>query len=222
MSSGRWTKESAIQSTSSSSAAARSARSFSVIAEVGIVGVGQADALLVRHAPGDLDHGRRRVGRGVDDAQQHLAVVDQHAVAGRERARGFPDGADRRAWRRPASESPSRVKASPLREIRAAVRRTCRCAASAPAGRRGCRSAGRPPPRARGSSRPARACASCEAWLMLMRKTSAPAANSVATVSRSDEAGPRVAMILTRRRRRACNGVPPDGSAAFAALRAFA
>ena len=51
--------------------------------------------------------------------------------------------------------------------------------------------------------------ASCEAWLMLMRKTSAPAANSPAMVSRSAEAGPRVAMILTRRRRWACNGVPP-------------
>ena len=42
---------------------------------------------------------------------------------------------------------------------------------------------------------------SCEAWLMLMRKTSAPAANKSAIVSRSLEAGPRVAMILTRRRR---------------------
>src|SRR3984957_13725139 len=49
---------------------------------------------------------------------------------------------------------------------------------------------------------------SCEAWLMLMRKTSAPAANRAAIVLRSAEAGPRVAMILTRRRR-ACNGVPP-------------
>src|SRR5947209_15471381 len=43
--------------------------------------------------------------------------------------------------------------------------------------------------------------ASCEAWLMLMRKTSAPAAKSAAIVSRSAEAGPSVAIIFTRLRR---------------------
>src|SRR6185437_12046301 len=53
---------------------------------------------------------------------------------------------------------------------------------------------------------------------MLMRKTSAPAANRAARVSRSREAGPRVAMILTRRRR-ACTGVPPIIGGAAAAAR---
>src|SRR5271154_445797 len=57
---------------------------------------------------------------------------------------------------------------------------------------------------------------------MLMRNTSAPAANRGAMVSRSLEAGPRGAMILTRRRRRACNGVPPHGFAAVAAARSIA
>ena len=36
-------------------------------------------------------------------------------------------------------------------------------------------------------------------WLMLMRNTSAPAANSFAMTARSDEAGPSVATILVRR-----------------------
>src|SRR5208282_3064391 len=40
---------------------------------------------------------------------------------------------------------------------------------------------------------------------MLMRKTSAPALNRSATTARSAEAGPRVAMILTRRLRRITN-----------------
>ena len=43
--------------------------------------------------------------------------------------------------------------------------------------------------------------ASCEVWLMLMRKTSAPASNSRAIVAWSEEAGPSVATILVRRSR---------------------
>src|SRR5882757_4491862 len=42
---------------------------------------------------------------------------------------------------------------------------------------------------------------SCEVWLMLMRKTSAPASNSLRIIARSEEAGPRVARILMRRSR---------------------
>src|SRR6266702_6972940 len=42
---------------------------------------------------------------------------------------------------------------------------------------------------------------SCGVWLMLMRNTSAPASNSLRIIARSDEAGPRVARILIRRRR---------------------
>src|ERR1700761_6783223 len=58
---------------------------------------------------------------------------------------------------------------------------------------------------------------SCVAWLILMRKTSAPAANKAAMVLRSAEAGPRVAMILTRRRR-ACTCGLPDSAALEATL----
>src|SRR6202020_533684 len=42
---------------------------------------------------------------------------------------------------------------------------------------------------------------SCEVWLILMRKTSAPASNSRRIMALSEEAGPSVARILMRRRR---------------------
>src|SRR5882757_6890942 len=42
---------------------------------------------------------------------------------------------------------------------------------------------------------------SCEVWLILMRKTSAPASNSLRIIALSEEAGPRVARILMRRSR---------------------
>ncbi len=41
----------------------------------------------------------------------------------------------------------------------------------------------------------------CGVWLMLMRKTSAPAMNSRSIIAGSDEAGPSVATILVRRSR---------------------
>src|SRR3954471_9144246 len=42
---------------------------------------------------------------------------------------------------------------------------------------------------------------SCGVWLMLMRNRSAPASNRRRIIARSEEAGPRVARILIRRRR---------------------
>src|SRR6185295_11369238 len=42
---------------------------------------------------------------------------------------------------------------------------------------------------------------SCGVWLILMRNTSAPASNSLRIIALSEEAGPRVARILMRRRR---------------------
>src|SRR5437764_10533016 len=42
---------------------------------------------------------------------------------------------------------------------------------------------------------------SWEVWLMLMRKTSAPASNNRRIMGLSEEAGPSVARILMRRRR---------------------
>src|SRR5260370_26358081 len=50
---------------------------------------------------------------------------------------------------------------------------------------------------------------SCEVWLILMRKTSAPASNRRRIIALSEEAGPSVARILIRRRRlMACFRVP--------------
>src|ERR1700728_5362989 len=42
---------------------------------------------------------------------------------------------------------------------------------------------------------------SCEVWLILMRKTSAPASNRRRIMALSEDAGPSVARILIRRRR---------------------
>src|ERR1700676_300073 len=42
---------------------------------------------------------------------------------------------------------------------------------------------------------------SCEVWLILMRKTSAPASNRRRIIALSEDAGPSVARILMRRRR---------------------
>ena len=49
-------------------------------------------------------------------------------------------------------------------------------------------------------------------WLMLMRKTSAPAVNSFAITLRSEDAGPRVATIFVRRRRRISCGFGTEAS----------
>ena len=198
MSSGRWTNESAIQSMFSSSAAARSARSLSVMAEVGNGRVGQAHALLVWIRPGDLDDGRSAAGRGLDDAQ-HAACRRRSGCGGPGRASSeFPDAAGRRARIRRATD---RCRGRRCRPCAGPRRRRRRRRASSFGPWRSTRTPiGRPV-----SSSSARIIAtrsrmtSCEAWLMLMRKTSAPAANRAARVSRSREAGPRVAMILTRR-----------------------
>src|SRR5476651_1320709 len=42
---------------------------------------------------------------------------------------------------------------------------------------------------------------SCEVWLILMRKTSAPASNRRRIIAASEDTGPSVARILIRRRR---------------------
>ena len=126
-------------------------------AENGMVGVGQADALAVGQFAADLDARHHALGLGLGDGEPHLAVVDQQRVARLDRARRFPDAADRRAWRRPAPDRSRarRCRRSPPSPRR---RRRCRAAASVPADRPGCRSAGRCPSRRRGSCRPVRAC----------------------------------------------------------------
>ncbi len=166
--------------------------------------VGQADALLVGDAAGDLDD---RFARCRARRRRRAAAPCRRRSErdGRARpSRGFPDEADRRGSRRRASALASSVKTSPLRNWTPP-------ASNSPTLSFGpCRSTRMPIGRSNSSSSERiiatrSRIASCEAWLMLMRKTSAPALNRLATMARSAEAGPRVAMILTRRLRRITN-----------------
>ena len=54
---------------------------------------------------------------------------------------------------------------------------------------------------------------SCVVWLILMRKTSAPARNRRAIMLGSEDAGPRVATILVRRSRRISFGFAAEAAA---------
>ncbi len=137
------------------------------------------------------------LGRG--DPQHHLAVVDEEPVALGERAQDFRM---RQIDARLAAGRGVAVEDEGL-----ALAQSTPPPANVPSLSFGpCRSTRMPIGRPVSSST-SRIIAtrsripSCEAWLMLMRKTSAPAANRAAMVLRSAEAGPRVAMILTRRRR---------------------
>ena len=58
----------------------------------GQIGIGQAHALAVRHAAGDLDAGDGAGLFRLDDAEAHLAVVDQDCVAGLQRVQDFGVG----------------------------------------------------------------------------------------------------------------------------------
>ncbi len=66
-------------------------------------GVRQADPLLVGDLAGDFDDAIGAARRHRGDAQQDLAIVDQHPMSGLHASRGSPDEADRRARRCPAS-----------------------------------------------------------------------------------------------------------------------
>ena len=61
-----------------------------------------------------------RPGATLRHAQQHLAVVDQHAVAGLGANREFPDAADRRASGCPGVGSESSVNGVALAQLHAA------------------------------------------------------------------------------------------------------
>ena len=201
MSSGRWMKESATQSTSAASAASRSRRSFSVSAPERSIVSGRLTPLRSESCLPCTTSVTARSG------------ADLHAPsAARARRSGAPHGRARAPRRSPDAEGCTRsllpgvlvavedeglalLSARPIRP------RTCRCAVLGPAGRRGCRSAGRAWPRPRGWRRRGPRIASCEVWLMLMRKISAPARKSCSIVSAVFEEGPRVARILIFRRR---------------------
>ena len=162
MSSGRWTKESAIQSTPASSAASRSERSLAVRRRERDRRVGKADALAVGELAADLDagHGAPR-GDALDAGRRILPSSSSSAMAGLERREDFGMRQVHAIARRRARDRRRARRSRPASSIDGVAPRRCRRGASAPAGRPGCRSAGRTPSRPRGSSRRARACASC-------------------------------------------------------------
>ena len=204
-SSGRWTKESAIQSMFSSSAARRSARSLSVIAEVGIVVSGRLTPFLLETRPATSTIVEARPSSASATRNITLPSSIRMRWPGASELRISGCGSCTRAAS-PGRESLSRTKTSPLCNSEPS-------SANRPSLSFGpCRSTSTPIglPASSSSARiiaTRSRIASCEAWLMLMRKTSAPAANRAATVSWSAEAGPRVAMIFTRRLRRKCTGL---------------
>ena len=174
-------------------------------------GVGETHALL---APIPVPPPRRRSRRVQATRRQRAEAPCRRRSEPDGRARassGSPDAAGRRASGPPEGRVASRANASPL----------CRSAppsGNAPSLSFGpCKSTRMPIGRPVSSSSEQIIATRSRMRVMrgvahVDRKTSAPAANRAAIVSRSAEAGPRVAMILTRRRRRSCNGVPPDNS----------
>ena len=182
-SSGRWMKDSATQSTPAASTASRSLRSFSVSAPTGRSVSGRLTPFLSEILVPATTVQTIDLPSLLHRLQLQLAVVDQQPMAGLDRAAGSPDAAGARASTSPGAGLSSSVKVWPDDERRPCRRRTCRRAASAPAGRRECRSAGR-----RSSStarmRPTSVrIRSWSVWLILMRKTSAPASNSFWIIS---------------------------------------
>ena len=170
--------------------------------------VGQAHALLVGDAPRDFDDGQSRgLGSAAATRNNHFAVVDEDSVPLRERTQNFWMRQARRALGIAGRGVAIKDEGLAACAVRQPSPRKARPGASGP-----CRSTripiGRP-----ASSSIARIIAtrsripSWEAWLMLMRNTSAPATNRALIVSLSADAGPSVAMILMRRLRRACKGV---------------
>ena len=91
-SSGRWTKESAIQSAPMSRPNWRSARSLSVSGDRAEDDVGQVDALAVAEAPAGDDDRVGIVGRRRLDPEADLAVVEEELGAGLEGRQHFGMG----------------------------------------------------------------------------------------------------------------------------------
>ena len=154
-SSGRCTKDSATQSAPCSSANDRSARSFSVIAEIGSTDLRHVDALVVGQGAADEDLGVGEIGAAIDDPEPHLAVVEQELGSGRERREDLRDAAAARAPASPETRVEVEAKGGAGDDARPGPRRNCRAAASGPADRRGCRSAARYRPRPGGFPRTA-------------------------------------------------------------------
>ena len=198
-SSGRCTKETAIQSAPAASAASRSPRSFSVMAATGITVSGRETPLRFEMRPPTSTRVTARPSDTSVTVSRSLpsSMITQWPGSRADRISGW--GRNTRETS-PGVGSLSRTKVAPFLRI------------AAPSAKAATRSFG--PCR---STRIAMGCFSSRSmvrmtsifsgsfsrgrWLMLSRNTSAPARNSVSIISGVSEAGPRVAMIFVRRER---------------------
>ena len=171
--------------------------SLSVSGPIGRSVSGRQMPLRLDSMPPDEHLGRNAVGGGLDDTHAELAVVEQKHMTGRHRRKDLRVRQVHgvvAAGLLVAFEAEDRA----VVDEHAAAVESRRRGTSGPAGRRGCRSGadGAPPPSGRSSAE--HRAVSCEEWLMLMRNTSTPARNRRSIISVADEAGPKVATILTR------------------------
>ena len=199
-SSGRWTKESATQSTPAPSANARSSRSFAVRAESGSTTPGTFTPLRSDSGPPVTTLVSAKPSPQRSTASRSLPSSSRSSAPGRSaakisgcgsRTRSRSPGASSRSSRngRPASGATGPPAKVPMRSFG-----PCRSART-PIGRPACRSTSR--------MVPGRAWWSAwEPWLKSRRNTSAPASNRDRTASSDELAGPRVATILALRLRR--------------------
>ena len=212
MSSGRWMKDSATQSMPASSAASRSERSFVRQRRERDHGVGQAHALAVGQIAADLDP-RDDLACRRPRSRSGAPCRRRAAAHGRARSRAKISGCGRCT----RVALPGAVSA--IEDEGVAFRQRHRTVCECPTRSFGpCRSTripiGRPNSalRSSGSVDTSSRMRSCEVWLMLMRKTSAPARNNARDhTERSEDDGPSVATILVRRWRRISSCGPGVG-----------
>ena len=200
MSSGRWMNDSATQSMPASSAASRSERSFCASAENGIVVSGRLTPLRSDRLPPTST--RVTILPSATSVAVSRTLPSSSSSCGRARSTAKISGCGRcTRVTLPGVLSVSNVKVAPFGSTTGPPS-NCPTRSFGP-----CRSTRIPIGRPNSSSTErmfdtSSRMRSCDVWLMLMRKTSAPARNSAAIIERSDDAGPSVATILVRRKRR--------------------
>src|SRR6266849_4366499 len=199
-SSGRCTKESAIQSAPCSSAKERSARSFSVIAEIGSTTFGTLTPLWSDSMPPTRISVSAQSPPHLVTRRRSLPSSSKSSVPGsiaantsgwRKGARtalpGLGSRSKRKRW--PVTSSARPLTKLPTRSLGPCI------SARMPIGRPVSASTWRI------SAKLAR-CRSCVPWLKLRRNTSTPASNRARMRSPPALAGPKVATIFALRRRR--------------------
>src|SRR5712692_8965251 len=207
MSSGRWMNDNPTQSMPASSPASRSERSFAVSAENAIVVSGRLTPLRFDSLPPTSTRATTRAAPVSIAVSRTLPSSSSSVWPGWSAARISGCGSCTRSAL-PGAGSESSAKVAPFVSMTASP-------AKVPMRSFGpCRSRRMPIDRPYSFSTLRMAATSarilsCAVWLMLMRKTSAPASNNCAITVCSDEAGPSVATILVRRSRLMPGSVPP-------------